>query len=144
MPPAADRLVGMSPADDALHDTNKAVTTPTDITRPTIATSPETPPPPTDRLPSPSIPPAANQQAEISPAENAHLGAGKAMATINLSKTWEGALERIKWVTDSDTVSPVAEVRCNVLFVDLTDLKIILSSARMRRWHIVYFLRSPR
>ena len=31
------------------------------------------------------------------------------MMTINLSNTWEGALERIKWVMD--TVSPVAEVR---------------------------------
>ena|SRR6266702_242254 len=42
-------------------------------------------------------------------AENALHDANEAMTTINFSKTWEGALERIKWVTD--TVSPVAEVR---------------------------------
>ncbi|KAH9009707.1 hypothetical protein EDB84DRAFT_1571063 [Lactarius hengduanensis] len=49
------------------------------------------------------------------PAENALHGAGEAMATINLWNTWEGALERIKWVMDTikwvmDTVSPVAEL----------------------------------
>ncbi|KAH9032448.1 hypothetical protein EDB85DRAFT_2145566 [Lactarius pseudohatsudake] len=44
----------------------------------------------------------------VSPAENALHGAGEAMETIDLSKTWEGALERLKWVMD--TVSSVAEL----------------------------------
>src|SRR6266702_7566848 len=89
----------------------------TNTTRSTVATGSETLSPPTD-LPSEmsaSLPPAADQRAGMSPAENALHGAGEAMTTINLSKTWEGALERIKWVMD--TASSVAEVRCNVLFV---------------------------
>ncbi len=49
----------------------------------------------------------------VSPAENALHDANEAMTTINLSNTWEGVLGRIKWVMDA--VSPVAEVRCNVL-----------------------------
>jgi len=105
----------MSPAEDSLHETDEAVTTSTNITRPTVTTGSETPSSPTNRLHSPFIPPAADQQAGMSPAENALHGAGEAMTTINLSKTWEGALERIKWVMD--TASSVAEVRCNVLFV---------------------------
>ncbi|KAH9013573.1 hypothetical protein EDB85DRAFT_2280828, partial [Lactarius pseudohatsudake] len=44
----------------------------------------------------------------LSHTEIALHGAGEALATINLSNTWEGALERIKWVMD--TVSPVAEL----------------------------------
>src|SRR6266702_3118846 len=115
IPPAANRGVGMSPAEDSLHDADGAVTTSMNITRPTVATGSETPSSPTDRLPSPLIPPAAVQQAGMSPAENALHGAGEAMTTINLSKTWEGALKRIKWVMD--TASSVAEVRCDVLFV---------------------------
>ncbi|KAH9069844.1 hypothetical protein EDB83DRAFT_413372 [Lactarius deliciosus] len=50
----------------------------------------------------------ATDSETYSPAENALHGAGEAIATINLSNTWEGALERIKWVMD--TVSPVAEL----------------------------------
>ena len=46
--------------------------------------------------------------------EDALYSAKEAMNTINnLSDTWEGALERIKWVMD--TVSPVAEVCYEVL-----------------------------
>ncbi|KAH9028886.1 hypothetical protein EDB85DRAFT_1578827 [Lactarius pseudohatsudake] len=44
----------------------------------------------------------------VSPAKNALRDADEAMTTINLSNTWGGALERIKWVMD--TVSPVAEL----------------------------------
>ncbi|KAI9437600.1 hypothetical protein H4582DRAFT_1879248 [Lactarius indigo] len=44
----------------------------------------------------------------MSPAGNALHGAGEAIATISLSKTLEGALERIKWVMD--TVSSGAEL----------------------------------
>ncbi len=114
MLPAADRRAGMSPAEDALHDTDEAVTTSTNITRPTVAIGSETHSPPTDRLTSPSIPPGdGDRQAGMSPAENALHDTGEAVTTINLSKTWEGALERIKWVMD--TMSPVAEVRRNVL-----------------------------
>jgi hypothetical protein len=61
------------------------------------------------------MPPVTNQRAGMSPAENALHDAKEVMATINLSKTWQGALERIKWVMD--TLSPVAGVRCIVLFV---------------------------
>ena len=46
--------------------------------------------------------------------EDALYSAEEAMNTINnISDTWEGALERIKWVMD--TVSPVAEVCYKVL-----------------------------
>ena len=40
------------------------------------------------------------------------------MATIDFSEsvTWEGALEKTKWVMD--TLSPVAEVRFNDLYVN--------------------------
>ncbi|KAH8986894.1 hypothetical protein EDB92DRAFT_1221990 [Lactarius akahatsu] len=56
-----------------------------------------------------SVPlPAADGSAGISPAKNALRNADEAMTTIKLSNTWEGALERIKWVMD--TVSSVAEL----------------------------------
>ena len=50
----------------------------------------------------------------MSPAENALNDAKEAVTTINLSKTWDGALERVNWVMD--TLSPVAEVGRDVLF----------------------------
>ncbi len=115
MLPAAERWTGMSPAEDALHDTDEAVTTTTNTTRSTVATGSETLSPPKDRLPSEMstpMPPVADRRAGMSPAENALHDADEAMTTINLSKTREGALERSKWVMD--TVSPAAEVRCNV------------------------------
>ena len=42
----------------------------------------------------------------------------ESIATIDFSEsvTWEGTLERIKWVMD--TLSPVAEVRFNDLYVN--------------------------
>ncbi|KAF8260405.1 hypothetical protein EI94DRAFT_904934 [Lactarius quietus] len=58
--------------------------------------------PPTDRLPDILMP------AGMSSAEDALQIADEAMTALNLSDTWEGALERIKWVMD--TVSPVAEL----------------------------------
>jgi hypothetical protein len=89
----------------------------TNIARSTVATGSETLPPPMDQLPSEmSTPPAVDRQAGMSPAENALRDANEAMTTINLSKTWEGALERIKWVMD--TLSPVAGVRCHVIFAN--------------------------
>ncbi|KAH9010513.1 hypothetical protein EDB84DRAFT_1583688 [Lactarius hengduanensis] len=81
----------------------------TDPTRPTVTAGPETLSPPPDRLPSEMstpIPPAADRRG-VSPAESALHGTDEAIATINLSNKWEGALGRIKWVMD--TVSPVAE-----------------------------------
>ncbi|KAH9159371.1 hypothetical protein EDB89DRAFT_1203773 [Lactarius sanguifluus] len=88
---------------------------PTNLTRSTITTGPALAPP-TNRLPSSEsspIPPAAERRG-VSPAVSALHGAGEAMATINLSNKWEGALERIKWVMD--TVSPVAEMAYGLLF----------------------------
>jgi len=84
----------------------------TKTTRPIVATGSETLSPPTDHLPgevTTSMLPAADDNARMSPAKNALRNADEAMTAINLSNTWEGALERIKWVMD--TVSPVAEVR---------------------------------
>ena len=62
------------------------------------------------------MPLATDRPAEMSPAENVFVDAKEATATINISDTWGGALVRIKWVMD--TLSPVAGVRRNVLFVD--------------------------
>ena len=60
--------------------------------------------------------PATGRGAGISPeeVENALLDAKEVMTTINISKTWEGALARIKWVMD--TLNPVAEVRYKLPF----------------------------
>ncbi|KAH8989090.1 hypothetical protein EDB92DRAFT_901270 [Lactarius akahatsu] len=84
----------------------------TNPTRSTITTGPEILSLPTDRLPSSEmsapIPPAADRRG-VSPAESALHGTDEAIATINLSNKWEGALGRIQWVMD--TVSPVAGVR---------------------------------
>jgi len=90
----------------------------TNTIRSTVATGSETLSPPTDRLPgevSTSTPPATDRRAGMSPAEKLH-DADKAMTTINLLQTWEGVLGRVKWVMDA--VSPVAEVRCNVLIAN--------------------------
>jgi hypothetical protein len=87
----------------------------TNNTRSTAA-GPETSSPATDRLPGVPTPPAADPRVEMSSAENALQIANEAMATISLSDTWEVALSRIKWVMD--TVSPVAEVRYDVLFAN--------------------------
>jgi hypothetical protein len=67
---------------------------------------------PSDTTSTPTSP-AADPQAEMSSVVNALQSANEAMARISLSDTWEIALERIKWVMD--TVSPVAEVRYDVL-----------------------------
>ena len=85
-------------------------------TRSTVATGSETLSPLTDRLHSEIsavLPLATDRQEGMSSAENALHDAKEVMTTINLSKTWEGALARIKWVMD--TLSPVAEVRYKVL-----------------------------
>ena len=89
-----------------------------------------------------SMPPAADGSAGMSPAKNALRNADEAMATISLSNTCEGALERIKWVMD--TVSPVAEVRAMSFLPILTESNSVVSFTLMQRWHIVYCLRSPR
>ena len=104
----------MSPSENALRD---ALTKTTNTTQSTVAAGSETFSPPTNRLPSEMsalMPPVVDRWAGMSPAENALRDAEEVMAIINVSKTWEGALERIKWVMD--TLSPIAEVRYNVLF----------------------------
>ena len=76
------------------------------------ATTSEPLSPPTDRVPfetSTPIPPEPDVQAAMSPTKDALLIADEATKGINLTSTWEGAVERIKWVID--TVSPVAGVR---------------------------------
>jgi len=81
-------------------------------TRSTVAAGIETQSCPVDHFPgeiTTSMPPAADGSAGISPAESALHNADEAMTTINSFHTWEGSLERIKWVMD--TVSTVAEVR---------------------------------
>ena len=83
-----------------------------------VATAPEHLSPPTDHVPiETSIPilPVPDFRVAMSPAEKLH-DADKAMTTINLLQTWEGVLGRVKWVMDA--VSPVAEVRCNVLIAN--------------------------
>ncbi|KAF8258411.1 hypothetical protein EI94DRAFT_1708019 [Lactarius quietus] len=87
-----------SPAKEAKSSITRDYTT---TTRSTV-TGPETLTPPTDRLPNTLIP------AGMSSAEDALQIADAAMTSLNISDTWEGALERIKWVMD--TVSPVAEL----------------------------------
>ena len=114
---ATDRRAGMSPAEIALPDTDKSATTTRNTTRSTVVTGSESLSPLRDRLPSEIsalIPPASDQQEGMSSAENALHDAKEVMTTINLSKTWEGALARIKWVMD--TLSPVADVRRNIHF----------------------------
>ena len=109
----------MSPTENALRDTDEAVTTTRNTTRSAVATGPETLSPLTDRLPSEIsalMPLATDRWEGMSSAENALHDAKEVLTAINLSKTWEGALARIKWVMD--TLSPVAEVRCNALFAN--------------------------
>ena len=130
MLPATDRQAGISPTGIALRDTDETVTTTRNATRSTVATGSETLSPLTDRLHSEIsavLPLVTDQQEGISSAENALHDAKEVMTTINLSKTWEGALARIKWVMD--TLSPVAEVRYNVLFA-IPSLSRISSSAQ--------------
>ena len=84
---------------------------------------------PEDHLPgesATSMPPEVDGSAGMSPAESNLHDADEAMTTINISKTREGALGRIQWVMDA--LSPVAEVRHNVLLAN-PYLSRILSSA---------------
>ena len=70
--------------------------------------------PAADHRPSTPIPLTFVQQAGMPHIEDTLQSAKEAMTAISLSDTWEVALERIKWVMD--IVSPVAEVRYDVLF----------------------------
>ena len=67
----------------------------------------------TDRLTGTPMSTATGGRAEISPSENALHDATDVMTKISLSKKWEGAVSRIKWVMD--TLSPVAEVRYDII-----------------------------
>jgi len=91
-------------------------------TRSAVAAGIETPSYPKDHLPgeiTTSMPPAVDGSAGMSRAKNALRNAYTAMTTIDLSKTQEGALERIKWVMD--TVGPVTEVRAMSFRQSLTE-----------------------
>ena len=77
-----------------------------------VANTPEPLSPPTDRVPfetSTAISPEPDVRAAMSPTKDALQDADEATKAIDLTNTWEGAVERIKWVID--TVSPVAGVR---------------------------------
>ena len=115
IPPATDRRAGMT--ENTLHDADEFVTMTTYTTRSTLSPDSDAPSPPTDRRVSERsalTPPATDQRTGMSSAEIALREANETITTINLSKTWEGSLEKIKWVMD--TLSPVAAVRCKVLF----------------------------
>jgi hypothetical protein len=101
------------------EDMSSITQDPMNATRSTVATGSETVSPPADRPPSEMstpLPPAANRPAGMSPTENTLRDAGEVVTAIDISDIWGGALERIKWVMD--TLSPVAEVRSNDLFVN--------------------------
>ena len=70
--------------------------------------------PAADHRPSTPIPLTSVQAAGMPHIEDALQSAKEAMATISLSDTWGVVLERVKWVMD--TLSPVAEVRYDLLF----------------------------
>ena len=86
-------------------------------TRSTGVADSETHTPLKGRFLSTAMPRLADQQAGMPPVEISLNMAAEAIATINLSDTWEDALGRIKWVMD--TVSPVTEVRRDLLSADL-------------------------
>ena len=96
------------------ESTNSMAQDPADVVRSTITTERGTFTPPTHNLNHPGTPMSsvADPRAYLPSTENALEIANKAMTAIKLSDTWEGALERIKWVMD--TVSPVAEVSYSV------------------------------
>ena len=104
--------VNESPLSEATPSTTQGSTS---TARSTIAIGFEkTPSPLTDRLTSTFMSTAADGRAEISPAEIALHDAKDVMTKISLSKKWEGAVSRIKWVMD--TLSPVAEVCYDLIF----------------------------
>ena len=91
------------------HSQHSFETTPSVVA---VVTTPEALSPPTDHVPietSTPTPPVPDVQAAMSPAKDALQDADEATKAIDLTSTWEGAVERIKWLID--TVSPVAEVR---------------------------------
>ena len=108
----------VSPAEQA---TGATIVHPQDFfeTAPYVVAVPNTPEPlspPTDHVPvetgAPTSP-VPDVQSAISPTKDALQGADEATKAIDLTNTWEGAVERIKWVID--TVSPVAGVRHNAI-----------------------------
>ncbi len=84
--------------------------------------------------------PTSHSQAEVSPTEDPLIAlrhADEAMKLIDQSNTWEMAVGRIKWVTD--TLSPIAEVRLMPFCLSFTEPALTLSFPHMRRWHAVCF-----
>ncbi len=67
--------------------------------------------------------PTSHSQAEVSPTEDPLIAlrrADEAMRPIDRSNTWEMAVGRIMWVTD--TLGPIAEVRVMSFCLSFTDL----------------------
>ena len=71
------------------------------------------------------MPPVVDPRTELSLVGNVLETANEAMTDINNSDTWEGALERIKWVMN--TVSPVAEVRYGSFLPFFTEPNVVIS-----------------
>ncbi len=66
--------------------------------------------------------PTSHSRAEVSPTEDPLIAlrrADEAMRPIDQSNTWEMAVGRIKWVTD--TLSPIAEVRVMPFCLSFTE-----------------------
>ncbi|KAF8273240.1 hypothetical protein EI94DRAFT_1696801 [Lactarius quietus] len=81
-----------------------------------VATTSEHLSSPTDHVPietSSLIPPVSDAQATMSPAGGALHVADKATEVISLASTWEGSVERIKWVMD--TLNPYAQMACDLV-----------------------------
>jgi hypothetical protein len=136
----------VSPMNQATEPTIARAQDTTDTTPFVTAITPEPLSPPMDHLPvetSNPIPPVPDIQV-ASPAENALHDANEATKAIDLTSTWEGAVERIKWVID--TVSPVAGVRHSAMSFTscLTEPTSVLSLTRTHRWPVACYWQFPR
>jgi hypothetical protein len=120
-----------------------------EVPKPTIGSdsrgpdqSTEPPSPPPDHPPVQSSTPVPQDQAEMSLSEKAQISldrADEAEKSIGGSNTWQGIVEKIKFVMN--TLSPVTRVRViNIPFAypRLTRLPV-LSSIRLHRWRMECF-----
>ena len=99
-------------------------------TTPDQPTVPEPPSPPPNHFPIQSSTPIPRALTEITLSEKARISldhADQAEKSIGGSNTWQGVVERVKWVMD--TLSPLAGVRViNILFPYPSLSKITLSA----------------
>jgi hypothetical protein len=89
---------------------------------PDQSTAPEPPSPPPDHPPVQSSTPVPQDQAEMSLSEKAQISldrADEAEKSIGGSNTWQGVVEKIKWVMN--TLSPVAGVRVINILLPILD-----------------------